>query len=56
MYCITPFTIPGFIIPGVYTFPGVLDVGFDVYSNTNPMETFSTDPKLADLQILMFII
>ena len=52
---IAQLAVLGFIVPGFVTLPGNSDVGFDAYSNTNPLEAFSTVPKLAILQIFLFM-
>ena len=52
---IAQLAVLGFIVPGFVTLPGNLSTGFDAYSNTNPLEAFSTVPRLALLQIFLFM-
>uniref|UniRef100_A0A7R9VTN0 Chlorophyll a-b binding protein, chloroplastic n=1 Tax=Pseudictyota dubia TaxID=2749911 RepID=A0A7R9VTN0_9STRA len=53
---IAQVAVVGFIAPGLFgTLPGNAEVGFDAYSNTNPLEAFSQVPGAAILQIFLFM-
>jgi len=46
----------GFVAPGLFgTFPGNAEVGFDAYSNVNPIEALGQVPSAALLQIFAFM-
>jgi hypothetical protein len=46
----------GFVAPGLFgTFPGNAEVGFDAYSNVNPLEALGQVPSAALLQIFLFM-
>lgn len=46
----------GFVAPGLFgTFPGNAEVGFDAYSNVNPLEALGQVPSAALLQIFVFM-
>jgi len=46
----------GFVAPGLFgTFPGNAEVGFDAYSNVNPLEALNQVPSAALLQIFVFM-
>lgn len=53
---ISQLAVVGFLAPGLFgTFPGNEWTGVDAYSYTNPLEAFSQVPKLALLQIFLFM-
>jgi len=46
----------GFVAPGLFgTFPGNAEVGFDAYSNVNPLEALGQVPSAALFQIFLFM-
>jgi hypothetical protein len=53
---IAQVAVLGFISPGLFgTLPGNEAVGYDVFSNTNPLEAFSQVPGEGLLQIFLFM-
>jgi len=53
---IAQLAVLGFLVPGLLgTFPGNEWTGVDAYSYTDPLEAFNKCPKLALLQILLFM-
>lgn len=53
---IAQLAVVGFLAPGLFgTFPGNEWTGLDAYSYTNPLEAFTHVPKLALLQIFLFM-
>lgn len=52
---IAQLAVLGFIVPGFYTLPGNDWTGISAYSYTNPLEAFSNVPRLALLQIFVFM-
>lgn len=53
---IAQVAVVGFIAPGLFgTLPGNEWTGLDAYSNTNPIEAFSSAPGAALLQIAFFM-
>jgi hypothetical protein len=52
---IAQLAVLGFIVPGIYHLPGNISTGLDAYSETNPLEAFGYVPRIAILQIFLFM-
>lgn len=52
---IAQLAVLGFIVPGFFHLPGNPSTGLDAYSYTNPLVAFSNVPRLALLQIFLFM-